>query len=69
MPTLDATTTAIFASTGLVPSTIYSTFVGLVGSGVAFGLWLVQVGWPFLLTIAFIYFMWRIARSYTHIGR
>jgi len=69
MPTLDATTTAVFASVGLSASTIYSTFVGLVGSAVSFGLWLVEVSWPFLLAIAFIYLMGRLAHKFTGFGR
>jgi len=69
MPTLDATTTAVFASIGLNASTIYAVFTGLVGTAVSFGLWLVQVSWPFLLGIAFIYLMWRIAHKFTGFGR
>jgi len=69
MPTLDATTTAAFASTGLSASTIYSVMVGLVGQATAFGLWLVQVAWPFILVIAFIYLMWRLAHKYMGFGR
>lgn len=68
MPTLDATTTAIFASTGLSASSIYSTFVALVGSATSFGLWLIQVSWPFLLVITFIYLMWGFARRFTRVG-
>jgi len=69
MPTLDATTTAQFTAVGLNATTIYNTFVGLVNSAVAFGLWLVQVSWPFLLVIAFIYLMWRLAHKFTGFGR
>jgi len=69
MPTLDATTTAVFASIGLTPTSIYSVFTGLVGSATSFGLWLIQVSWPFLLGIAFIYLMWRLAHKFTGFGR
>jgi len=69
MPTLDATTTSVFSSIGLNPTTIYDVFVSLVGSAVSFGLWLVQVSWPFLLGIAFIYLMWRLAHKFTGFGR
>lgn len=69
MPTLDATTTAVFASTGLSASGIYAVFQGLVGSATAFGLWLIQVSWPYLLVIAFIYLMWRLAHKYMGFGR
>lgn len=69
MPSLDATTTQVFTSIGLNASTIYSVFVGLVGTAVSFGLWLVQVAWPFLLGIALIYLMWRLAKMFTHFGR
>lgn len=69
MPTLDATSTAVFNSVGLSASTIYSTFTGLVGTAVSFGLWLVQVSWPYLLVIGFIYLMWRIAHKFTGFGR
>lgn len=69
MPTLDATTTAVFASTGLSASAIYAVFLSLVSSAVAFGLWLVQVSWPFLLVIAFIYLMWSLAHKFKGFGR
>lgn len=69
MPTLDATSTAVFSSVGLNATTIYSVFVSLVGTAVSFGLWLVQVSWPFLLAIGFIYLMWRLAHKFTGFGR
>jgi len=69
LPTLTATTTAVFTDIGLSAQTIYNVFVGLVGSAVDFGLFLIQVSWPFLLGIAFIYLMWRLARSFTGFGR
>ena len=69
MPTLDATSSAVFTSIGLNATTIYSIFVGLVGSATAFGLWLIQVSWPFLLGIAFIYLMWRLAHKFMGFGR
>jgi len=69
MPTLNATTTAVFESVGISASEIYNVFVTLVGTAVSFGLWLVQVSWPFLLAIAFIYLMWRLAHKFTGFGR
>jgi len=69
VPTLTATTTSVFSSIGLSASTIYNVFVGLVGSAVDFGLWLIQVSWPFLLGIAFIYLMWKLAHKFTGFGR
>jgi len=69
MPTLDATTTTVFSSVGISASTIYDVFVGLVGTAVSFGLWLVQVSWPFLLAIGFIYLMWKLAHKFTGFGR
>jgi len=69
MPALDASTTAVFSSVGLSASSIYSVFTGLVGSAVAFGLWLIQVAWPFMLVIGLIYLLWGIARRFMHIGR
>jgi hypothetical protein len=69
MPTLTATTTAVFSSIGLNATTIYTVFVGLVGSAVDFGLFLIQVSWPFLLGIAFIYLLWRLAHKFTGFGR
>ena len=69
MPALDATSSAQFASVGLNATTIYNIFIGLVNSAVAFGLWLIQVAWPFLLVIAFIYLMWRLAHKFTGFGR
>jgi len=69
MPTLDATTTAVFSSVGIDASSIYSVFTGLIGTAVSFGLWLVQVSWPFLLGVSFIYLMWRVAHKFMGIGR
>jgi len=69
MPTLNASTTAVFNSIGLTASDIYSVFTSLISTAVAFGLWLVQVSWPFLLGIGFIYLMWRLAHKFTGIGR
>jgi len=69
MPTLNATTTAVFNSIGLSAQDIYDIFVTLVGSAVSFGLWLIQVSWPFLLGIAFIYLMWRLAHKFMGFGR
>jgi len=69
MPTLDATSTAVFTATGLNATTIYNVFVALVGQAVAFGLWLVQVSWPFLLAVAFIYLMYSIIYKFTGFGR
>jgi len=69
MPTLTATSSAVFTSIGLSASTIYNIFVALVGTAVDFGLWLVQVSWPFLLGIAFIYLMWKLAHKFTGFGR
>lgn len=69
MPTLTASTTAVFSSIGLSASSIYATFVSLVGSAVDFGIFLIQVSWPFLLGIAFIYLMWRLAHKFMGFGR
>lgn len=69
MPALNASTTAVFTSIGLDASDIYDVFVALVGTAVSFGLWLIQVAWPFLLGIAFIYLMWRLARKFMGFGR
>lgn len=69
MPTLNASTTAVFNAIGLVPGDIYAIFVGLVGTAVSFGLWLIQVSWPFLLGIAFIFLMWRLAHKFMGFGR
>jgi len=69
MPTLSATTTAVFTSVGLSASSIYSTFTALIGTAVDFMLWLVQVAWPFMLVLAFIYLIWRLAHKFTGFGR
>jgi hypothetical protein len=66
MPALNATTTAIFSSVGIVPGDIYSVFVSLIGQAVSFGLWLIQVAWPFLLAIALISVLWGLANHYRH---
>lgn len=69
MPALNATTTAVFDSVGISASTIYTTFTGLIGTAVSFGLWLVQVSWPFWLAIGFLYLMYRLATKFTGMGR
>lgn len=69
MPTLSASTTAVFTSIGLTASDIYNVFTGLVGTAVSFMLWMIQVSWPFLLGIAFIYLMYRLAHKFTGFGR
>lgn len=67
MPTLSATTTAVFASVGITASSTYPIFTGLIGTGVGFILWLIQVVWPFLLVLAFLSLMYGLARKYLHI--
>jgi len=69
MPSLNATTTAIFNAIGLDASVIYAVFVSLVGTSVSFGLWLVQVSWPFVLGAGFIYLMYRLANRFIGFGR
>lgn len=69
MPTLTATTSAVFTSIGLDASVIYGIFTGLIGTAVSFGLWLIQVSWPFILGIAFIYLMWKLAHKFLGLGR
>jgi len=69
MPTLSASTTAVFTSIGLTASDIYDTFVSLVGTAVDFMLWMIQVSWPFLLGIAFIYLMYKLAYKFMGFGR
>lgn len=69
MPSLDATTTEVFSDVGINATTIYDTFTGLIGTAVSFGLWMVQVSWPFLLAVGFIYLMWRLAHKFTGLGR
>ena len=55
---------ALLEATGISGVFSYNTFKGLVAGAVDFGLWLVQVSWPFLLGIAFIYLMWRLAKRF-----
>jgi len=69
MPSMDATTTAQFTALGLSATSIYGVFTGLAGTAVNFGLWLVQVQWPFLLIIACIYLLWRLAHRFVGFGR
>ena len=68
MPTLSASTTALFTATGLNATDIYNTMTGLIGSAVGFGLWLIQVSWPFLLIVGFIYLMVRLAMKFLGFG-
>jgi len=69
LPAMTATTSAVFSSIGLDSETIYAVFQGIVGVAVDFGLFLVQISWPFLLGIAFIYLMWRLAHKFMGFGR
>jgi len=69
MPTLNATSTAVFNAVGLDASSIYTIFTTLIGTAVSFGLWLVQVSWPFLLAIGFIFLMWRLAHKFMAVGK
>jgi len=66
---MDATTTAIFSSVGLDATTIYDTLVALISTSLSFGLWLIQVGWPFMLIAGFIYLMVRVSHKFTGLGR
>jgi len=68
MPSLNATTTAVFSAIGLDASSIYATFVALIGTAVSFGLWLIQVSWPFMLGIGFIFLMYILARRFMAVG-
>lgn len=69
MPSMSASTTAVFTSIGLEAQDIYDVMVGLIGTAVDFGLWLVQVSFPFLLGLGFIYLMYRIIWKFTGLGR
>ena len=69
MPSLDATTTSQFAALNVSANAIYNIFRGLTETAVNFGLWLVQVQWPFLLIIGAIYLLWKLAHRFTGFGR
>lgn len=69
MPSMGATTTAVFTAIGLDASAIYDTMVGLIGTGIDFGLWLVQVSFPFFLGLGFIYLMYKLVWKFTGLGR
>lgn len=69
MPTLDASTTAVFASVGISATTIYDVITGLIGTSVSFGLWLIQVAWPFLLVLGFIGLVVGFAYRFLRFGR
>jgi len=64
MPTLNASTTAVFSATGLSAETIYDVIVSLIGTAVNFGLFLVQTYWPFMLVLGFIGLLIGIAKKY-----
>jgi len=68
MPTLNASTSAVFTAIGLSASDIYAIFVALVGTTVSFGLWLIQVTWPFLLGAGLIYGLIRVLYRFTGFG-
>jgi len=66
MPTLDATTTAVFASVGISASTIYNFFVLIFNQALVVGLWLVQAIWPFLLVVGIIVLFVKVAGKMLH---
>lgn len=69
MPELPASTTIVFNAIGLDAASIYDTFVALIGTAVSTMLWFIQVSWPFLLGIAFIYLMYKLAYKFMGFGR
>lgn len=69
MPSMDATTTAVFTSVGLNASSIYTIFTNLIGTAVSFSLWMIQVAWPFWLAIGLILMLLGLARRYHFFGR
>jgi len=69
MPELATSTEEVFTSIGLEASDIYGVFTGLIGTAVDFMLWMIQVSWPFLLGIAFIYLMYKLAYKFMGFGR
>jgi hypothetical protein len=69
MPAMGATTTAVFTSIGLDATSIYGVFTSLITTAVGFMLWMIQVSWPFLLGIAFIYLMYKLAYKFMGFGR
>lgn len=69
MPSLATGTEAVFTSLGVEASVIYGVFTSLIATAISFGLWLIQVSWPFLLGLSFIYLMWKLARKFLGLGR
>lgn len=69
MPSLATSTQAVFTSIGLDAQSIYDTFVALIGTALDMGLWLVQVSFPFILGLGFIYLMYRLVGKFMHLGR
>lgn len=69
MPTLSATSSAVFSSVGLDANVIYTTMTGLIGTAIDFGLWLVELSLPFLLVLGFIYLIVRLMYKFTGLGR
>jgi len=66
MPTLDATTSAVLASTGVSGSTLYSFLQVIFGQALNVGIWLVEAIWPFLLVVGIIALFVKVASKMLH---
>jgi len=51
---MDATTTAIFASAGVSPSTLTTFLTTVFNQGISFMIYTFQTVWPYLLVLALI---------------
>jgi len=69
VPTLDATTTAVFASVGVTPTSLYTMLQTMIGMAISFGIWLIELSFPFLLVLAFIGVIIGLVYAFLHFGK
>jgi hypothetical protein len=69
MPILDATTTAVFDSVGITATSLYTMLQTLIGMSISFGIWLIELTFPFLLVLAFIGVIVGLVYAFLHFGK
>jgi len=66
---MDATTTAVFASAGVTPSTLTGFLQVVFNQALLFMIYIVETVWPFLLVLGLIGVIIGIAYAMLHKGR
>jgi len=66
MPTIDATTSAVLAATGIQGTTLYTFLQTIFGQALNVGIWLVEAIWPFLLVVGIIALFAKVGSKMLH---